>query len=658
MVCSQNWVISLEKDYTFAPHYNLRGGSIADSQLQEIPASDVLARIVNGDPVIYDHIAVAGDLDLSNLDLPVMRIQHTEGEDRVAKIIVSKVQIRSCEIHGSVNFAGALFKESVDLEGSIFCCEARFKGAVFQGKAIFEAAQFGRYATFKDAWFGKESTFIGAQFGGIANFGSAHFSDDASFVSAKFSDLCTNFSFVHFERDTDFTGAQFSGTANFRNAAFGGTASFWQSSFGADATFERAIFSGYVSFLNARFGGNADFRQSDFEGDLNFELSEFSGNSIFFGSIFQGKANFFSSTFNGDTNFEGVKMEDAGFAQARFGQAVFCDACFRGDAKFERSLFAESANFSRSLFGGTASFSSAAFSGTASFIDVEFCGLSQFSAVRFRGDAVFDQAKFDDDASFNSTYFEGKALFKAALFSEDARFMGSRFMDAADLSGSEFRKNLILESARIYTMRLLNAIFTAGSHVYLHRSDFSELEVQWASIKNRLIYDGAVYLSLIKNFKNMEWFEDADDCYYQYRRKSQAEKKLITWQRGMPEINWSKLLDALAWISCGYGVRPKYTIFLSILLIFFFAGLFWTGDSIMVEHINSTAAGEHLAQDDQIHSLSFADHLYFSAMIFTAKTLVKWYPAGVYRYLATAETILGWLLMALFLVTLGRTMIR
>jgi hypothetical protein len=45
-------------------------------------------------------------------------------------------------------------------------------------------------------------------------------------------------------------------------------------------------------------------------------------------------------------------------------------------------------------------------------------------------------------------------------------------------------------------------------------------------------------------------------------------------------------------------------------------------------------------------------------MVFTAKTQVKWYPAGIYRYLATLESILGWLLMALFLVTLGRTMIR
>ncbi len=37
---------------------------------------------------------------------------------------------------------------------------------------------------------------------------------------------------------------------------------------------------------------------------------------------------------------------------------------------------------------------------------------------------------------------------------------------------------------------------------------------------------------------------------------------------------------------------------------------------------------------------------------------VRRLPAGIYRYIATVESVLGWLLRALFLVSLGRTMIR
>lgn len=86
-------------------------------------------------------------------------------------------------------------------------------------------------------------------------------------------------------------------------------------------------------------------------------------------------------------------------------------------------------------------------------------------------------------------------------------------------------------------------------------------------------------------------------------------------------------------------------------LIITFALFFWAGNSIIVEPISGSI--QTLNQN-----LTFVDDLYFSAMVFTAKSQVKWYPLGIYRYLATIESVLGWLLMALFLVTLGRTMIR
>jgi hypothetical protein len=187
----------------------------------------------------------------------------------------------------------------------------------------------------------------------------------------------------------------------------------------------------------------------------------------------------------------------------------------------------------------------------------------------------------------------------------------------------------------------------------LHDAEFIHLEARWSNLCHHLIYDGAAYLALTKNFRNLEWFEDADDCYYHYRRMSQSGKSLIVRAGRGAKINWSKLQDCLAWISCGYGVRPKYTIFLSCFLILLFAFLFWQGNGIVVEPLNGS--GHSLGSQE---NLTFLDNLYFSAMVFTAKTQVKWYPIGTYRYLATMESVLGWLLLALFLVTLGRTMIR
>lgn len=74
-------------------------------------------------------------------------------------------------------------------------------------------------------------------------------------------------------------------------------------------------------------------------------------------------------------------------------------------------------------------------------------------------------------------------------------------------------------------------------------------------------------------------------------------------------------------------------------------------------HCCRAAKRRHPQHRPPQENLDFLDNIYFSAMVFTAKTQVKWYPVGVFRYLATIKSILGWLLLAPFLVTLGRTMI-
>jgi len=64
-----------------------------------------------------------------------------------------------------------------------------------------------------------------------------------------------------------------------------------------------------------------------------------------------------------------------------------------------------------------------------------------------------------------------------------------------------------------------------GTDLSLNESNFELFHVRWDIIKDHLNYDGVVYLSLIKNFKDLEFFEDADNCYYQYRSLAQKDKK-------------------------------------------------------------------------------------------------------------------------------------
>ena len=158
--------------------------------------------------------------------------------------------------------------------------------------------------------------------------------------------------------------------------------------------------------------------------------------------------------------------------------------------------------------------------------------------------------------------------------------------------------------------------------------------------RSHVPFNGSVYLTLIRNFRNLEQFEDQDDCYYQYRTEKQARS---------PKI-FPKLFDRLAWISCGYGVRPSHTILLSVAIILLFMGIFWAGDALKSD-------GPEVHEQDKV-IVSLNDAFYFSSMQFLGKTPKNFSITEGYEFLTVMETLMGWLLMALFLVTLSRVMLR
>ncbi|MEI8003762.1 MAG: pentapeptide repeat-containing protein, partial [Methanothrix sp.] len=540
-----------------------------EPHLPVIEARELLTRIENGDPLIYDHVAIVGDLDISSLDLPLIHYERPAKETQTASVVASKIQIRNCEFLGNVNFAHALLREALDLCGSIFWQEARFKGAYFSGGAWFESCSFKRYATFRDANFIGQARFQGAHFSAIANFGNAVFDCLALFVSARFSELCTNFGEARFLEDADFTQANFSGTANFRLTSFGKSASFWKAGFLADANFQGAKFMGYASFQSAALSGNADFRGANFKEELNMEFASFQGNAVFLGSYMAKEANFFRAELL-DVNFmDAILGGDVQFSEAKLGRCLFTGSHFLRTASFQGSCFQEDAFFRSAFFQGPAF----------------------FSQGKFQARAVFEQALFAGEAQFSEVSFLEEADFRSVKFCKEAIFQGTQFTKTANFSGSIFQENLFLANAKIHVIRLFDAVFVG--QIDLHNVDFVRLEARWPALRHHLAYDGAAYLSLTKNFRNLEWFEDADDCYYHYRRMSQSGKNLIFREGMMVKINWSKLLDILAWVSCGYGVRPRYTVFLSCFLIILFALLFWWGDGIVVEPLNG--AGPSIA---------------------------------------------------------------
>ncbi|MDD1742833.1 MAG: hypothetical protein LUQ47_05810, partial [Methanotrichaceae archaeon] len=228
-----------------------------------------------------------------------------------------------------------------------------------------------------------------------------------------------------------------------------------------------------------------------------------------------------------------------------------------------------------------------------------------------------------------------------------ASFLVTRFSDNAHFVGANFFKNFTLEGARIYSMQLDNSSFSEDSKINLKDADFTRFVARWNDIKDHLQFDGAAYLALVKNYKNLEWFDDADAAYYEYRKISMEQRP----------VGWEKLIDIVAWLSSGFGVRVSYVAFWCIFTIILFGLVFWIGNGMKhFEIIGLELPGNANIGDQHV---SLTDAMYFStAMFTTSQAPVNNYPIGFYRHLAMIEGILGWFFLGLFVVVLSSLLIR
>ncbi len=268
-----------------------------------------------------------------------------------------------------------------------------------------------------------------------------------------------------------------------------------------------------------------------------------------------------------------------------------------------------------------------------------FSRLVDFDGTVFTKAAKYSDSQFCEDAGFSEAQFQGEANFSRAEFRTEANFSRARFGDV-DFRNATFFRNLNLASAKLSSVLLSDATFKDDSTLNLMDLDYSRIKVRWESIKDHLPFNGSIYLALTKNFRNLEQFEDGDDCYYQYRREKQS--RATTWVGG--------LLDRVAWVSCGYGVRPSHTILLSVGIILLFSAFLWSVNAI--EH-----NGPPL-QENHTSPISPRDAFYFSSMAFLGKTPENLHIVDGYEYIMVVESLMGWILMALFLITMSKVVLR
>jgi hypothetical protein len=363
-----------------------------------------------------------------------------------------------------------------------------------------------------------------------------------------------------------------------------------------------------ISSNNKTITSNISITNSFVIGEFNLESLNFLNTINFEDTIFEGNVNFSNSVF----------MKDAFFHYAQFNRnAFFRNTKFDNAAYFNYAIFKSNAHFSMS----------------------EFKGYSSFKNTKFGGNSYFDNTKFYIDADFVESSFQRKADFDGSQSENDFSF-----------NGANFYNDIVLNRTKFYTLKFQNVNLGENSLIMLSDSGINRAEscrilARWEDMINHLPYDGIVYLSLIKNFKNLEDFESADNCYLFYKKESTERK------------NWtdiSKYIDILVGLSCGFGVTPSLPIFWSIFFIIFFGFLFYKFKSIQKAVLHNKVLGKQKSK-----KLSLQDALYFSSMIFfVSHPPTDWRPIERWRYLVMLEDLIGWILMTLFVVTLTNVMIR
>lgn len=377
---------------------------------------------------------------------------------------------------------------------------------------------------------------------------------------------------------------------------------------------------------------------------ISIKYSEIDGETIIINTLFENSVNFMGTNFNGDTTFFlPIFNGSTTFSHSKFnGNVSFYGSHFNGPADFRSSIFSKDTTFEESTFRTLAEFSGTEFREDIDFIGSNFNEIASFGhskphfspffiGKRIMGDDTQTQNKFSGDVDFQETKFNGTAYFIGCRFIKTVNFGAARFKDGADFNGSEFKGSSNFKNSVI------------SGFLNLSKATFNRLDIFWPRSTRLICDDGPTYLALIKNFRDLEKYDVADDVYYEYRQWRQDKK---SW------LDTSKYIDILGKQTCGYGVRVIRTIFFAINIFIIFGFIY---SFILLRSFNKE------------NYYKIINESFLLSLIILLSAPCELYPPGVdaYRtntdkikYWPILERLIGWALMLLLINTLSRVMIR
>ena len=400
-----------------------------------------------------------------------------------------------------------------------------------------------------------------------------------------------------------------------------------------------------------KFFATADFWRAKFCKPANFFTAQFSALANFGIAQFSGKAMFDNTKFSG--------MADFGRAQ------------FKAEVQFSEAEFSTKANFYYVQFQKNANFGEANFSGDVNFFNVIFPENTNFKGTQFSGDADFSSTQLSNGAYFTEANFSGHVNFNGAQFSEKTIFFRSKFMGSSSFLGTRYLgKTAIIDVTGFSNMQI-----KWEYHPKKLLKETNEQNMPQRGLKDHFLYNETFYMALIKNYREMGWFTEADDCYYTYRvekREHRLNKLLSQDQDGDTNSStsgswWSKFMLNLEWLfldrTFGYGVKPfkllKTYIFLWLLFIPIYVAFLrlqyqYGKRKWYMELLRKTSRATVHSVDNLTPGINLYAFSTLTPYCFDTTGHKKLFLNIIVRF----QQIAGWYLAALFLILFSRVWIR
>lgn len=238
-------------------------------------------------------------------------------------------------------------------------------------------------------------------------------------------------------------------------------------------------------------------------------------------------------------------------------------------------------------------------------------------------------------------------------------------LEKAHLYGAHLQ-NTNLFNAHLQSANLKETTLTNANLLEIKLDQAKLLGIHWGAnkkIKNETEADQ--FAQKNKSNKAKEKYREAEEIYRNLRLHLNAAglfeeasdflyRELVVRRKQLPLYSCKRFISKVIDLLCGYGEKTARVLICALSLIFFISFIYFFSHLRFGEKILGYTSNQTLKEN----VFEYSQCLYFSVVSFTTRGFGDITPFGLSRIFASIEAFLGAFMIALFVLTFVRKMIR